>query len=1067
MLSMGNRNFQLCAYFLTICFSSVAMMSSFPKLILISFDGFRYDLLNETMTPNIYKWASRSTWFTNGSRSQYVTNTAPNHMSIVTGLLCYFLFPKKNCLSRTPHGGQHHFIGLMPRLLFRLILTLTTFWRTWTAYGNLSDWMNDVDDIVDLFLRENDPVNFVLWYLAEPDHTLHLNGFFNGELRKKIRQLDQLFGYFIAKFQSSHLENSVNIILTADHGHSQIDSVKNIMCVRDYITSEGYDIGDHMIYPHSEDLALELYRNISNAVKTLGYKVNVFLKEDVPARLFYSNSTRIGRIVIEPHIGWAASLSCTKEQLLQTYNAGEIGFNSSSHGMDPDHKEMRALLVISEVPNNIDLYSLMCHLLSFPAAPNNSSMSVDHAEFFLLFVAFLLIVMILAMCMPWKTKISDHRIMNRKEHRFLLTDCCCTKDAYDTDSDFLIPKGNSRGTITDEFANPRYWKKFFALTKTSFEWYGDYDILNSIFEKYLKPTDTVLQIGCGKSRLAEQMYDNGFKSIRSIDLDIAVIEEQKSRNRMRPGLVYTVGDATSLSFDNEEFSVVVDKGTLDALLPSQDNLQQSSSVQKMFNEVERVLKEVGRYLIVTLAQQHIVTFWAEYFVNTYVFGLCFIISSFISSVSSRRFMLRVHEVANCASTFSMPLFVFVAIKLRNVSNISLPIELCRQGSYQFERIKDRNDLVSAIISEQELSQFVHLCSRKLDREVSIAVESRHKSGPRYQFYIVDNVKTKSFKSYAVFVVPLGREAEWMFSNEKGRRALRAQIGKDRLIVVVLSRSHIYSSLQEVQDEIAPFFDILSCGSVDVRATCASGNSLLSGNWTVEDVVSENREYRRLIFQSSASIIQSEAHLKYAKDGKKIVDLDSLSCEHHLFMLAGLSIMPKNILSNPSLPKLKFAVLGLGGGILASFLLRHFPNALVDGIEHDPDVVDVAVHWFALPQKNRRMNIIVIDALDYLEDKAQKANEKLDALFVDLAGPIHDSGLSCPPAVFLNDYVLDNMKNSLKRDGMIALNLVTRDEEVARKARRSIASHFPSLFHLHSEEDVNEESFRSVQQTAAD
>ncbi|KHJ77655.1 hypothetical protein OESDEN_22725 [Oesophagostomum dentatum] len=64
----------------------VAALSTHPKLILISFDGFRYDLLNATMCPNIFKWAARSTWFVNGVRSQYITVTAPNHMSIVTGL---------------------------------------------------------------------------------------------------------------------------------------------------------------------------------------------------------------------------------------------------------------------------------------------------------------------------------------------------------------------------------------------------------------------------------------------------------------------------------------------------------------------------------------------------------------------------------------------------------------------------------------------------------------------------------------------------------------------------------------------------------------------------------------------------------------------------------------------------------------------------------------------------------------------------------------------------------------------------------------------------------------------
>ncbi|PIO57334.1 hypothetical protein TELCIR_21259 [Teladorsagia circumcincta] len=191
--------------------------------------------------------------------------------------------------------------------------------------------MVDVDDLVKLFTDEKEPINFLAWYIAEPDHTLHKNGFYNGELRKIIHQLDELFGYLVARLQDSGLENLVNVILTADHGHA----------------------------------------------------------EDIPKRFFYTNSSRIGRIVIEPEVGWAASFSksCTREKLLETYAPGNIKFNSSSHGMDPDRWEMRAMLAIggpsvvpgkkiTDIPDNIDLYSLMCYLLGIEEASKISTISV-------------------------------------------------------------------------------------------------------------------------------------------------------------------------------------------------------------------------------------------------------------------------------------------------------------------------------------------------------------------------------------------------------------------------------------------------------------------------------------------------------------------------------------------------------------------------------------------------------------------------------------------------------------------------------------------------------------------
>lgn len=38
--------------------------------------------------------------------------------------------------------------------------------------------------------------------------------------------------------------------------------------------------------------------------------------------------------------------SCTKSDYSRTYAPGKIKFNSSSHGMDPDRSEMRAMLVV-------------------------------------------------------------------------------------------------------------------------------------------------------------------------------------------------------------------------------------------------------------------------------------------------------------------------------------------------------------------------------------------------------------------------------------------------------------------------------------------------------------------------------------------------------------------------------------------------------------------------------------------------------------------------------------------------------------------------------------------------
>lgn len=60
----------------------------------------------------------------------------------------------------------------------------------------------------------------------------------------------------------------------------------------------------------------------------------------------------------------------------------------------------------------------------------------------------------------------------------------------------------------------------------------------------------------------------------------------------RPGMVFLEMDALNMSFD-KCFSVVLDKGTLDALMPL-DSEDDHIRAEKLFLEVDKVLKIGGR-----------------------------------------------------------------------------------------------------------------------------------------------------------------------------------------------------------------------------------------------------------------------------------------------------------------------------------------------------------------------------------------------------------------------------------------------------------------------------------------
>ena len=67
-----------------------------------------------------------------------------------------------------------------------------------------------------------------------------------------------------------------------------------------------------------------------------------------------------------------------------------------------------------------------------------------------------------------------------------------------------------------------------------------------------------------------------------------------------------------MEFSDAEFGAVLDKGTLDALMTSAEE-EVVSRIDSMFAEIGRVLKVGGRYICISLAQEHILDKVLDYF----------------------------------------------------------------------------------------------------------------------------------------------------------------------------------------------------------------------------------------------------------------------------------------------------------------------------------------------------------------------------------------------------------------------------------------------------------------------
>eukprot|EP00850_Spirogloea_muscicola_P006698 SM000032S12082 [mRNA] locus=s32:401812:407454:+ [translate_table: standard] len=454
-----------------------------------------------------------------------------------------------------------------------------------------------------------------------------------------------------------------------------------------------------------------------------------------------------------------------------------------------------------------------------------------------------------------------------------------------------------------EFRSKQFWETFFERRGDEpFEWYSEWDELRGFLRDSCATDEDILVAGCGNSELSAQWFDAGYTKITNIDFSRKVIQDMlKKHVTVRRTMRWLVMDMTSTKFPDATFDVVFDKGGLDALM-GEPGEEATAAGQRFLSEVARLIKpNGGRYICITLAQEHILELLLAKFRSQWEVSIHQIPPSARSVRSSLRpFLVVAKSVHNPQGEQVSPVALTFSHAVSEGSDDFQMTSLLSVVNTENER--RRRNMEAHLISPEEAapcSRDVNGCTREPeDNGVDLdSIEPgrrvvRTLFGGKYTAFVMDSKKEfpKSTTNCGVFLIPQGREHEYIFNRENGHWQIVESARAARLIIVHLNRGYKFVSNAAVQTELSPEVIKLAPAScrdnpsqisymttgdgIGKRTILEELLSPMTGKIMVEEVEltaeemasysddhglpSSPHTFRRLMFLRNPNLIQSEA-----------------------------------------------------------------------------------------------------------------------------------------------------------------------------------------------------------------
>lgn len=370
-----------------------------PKVLLISFDGFRSDYCSKTATPHF------DAFIKDGVKAEAMTpifpsKTFPNHYSIATGLYAnhhgiigntmydpnrkewYKISDRQAVQDGSWYGGEPIWNTAMKHGL----QTGTVFWvgseadiqgmypNHWMTYDSHLGYHARVDSVVKWMTLPGDhAVDFATLYFENVDHAGHKFGPSSDSVVAAIQKADATMGYLVRQMKAHHLWESTDVIVVSDHGMTNLKKDKVIFLDSiinpndlDYVVANPMTL----IQPKPGKL-----NQVYDQLKAHENHYKVYLRSELPPRYHLSDNPRVSDIVLVCDLPYTLLTSGEDySKFLEKLPAG-------NHGFDNREKDMQAFFAAhgpdfksgyrAKAFPNVDVYPLMCHLLGIKAAPND------------------------------------------------------------------------------------------------------------------------------------------------------------------------------------------------------------------------------------------------------------------------------------------------------------------------------------------------------------------------------------------------------------------------------------------------------------------------------------------------------------------------------------------------------------------------------------------------------------------------------------------------------------------------------------------------------------------------